>query len=76
MSTTETNVAISTVDVSERAGLSCAACPHPWEAHDRIGRRYCTATAVGAFNRGCVCVGDTSVGDTSNDDATNPAPPS
>lgn len=46
-------------DVTDRAGLRCAVCPHPWEAHDRIGLRYCNATAAGSLSRGCVCVGAT-----------------
>ncbi|HET9140383.1 RGCVC family protein [Actinophytocola sp.] len=33
----------------------CAVCPHPWDFHDRIAARYCTATISGKFNRGCVC---------------------
>ena len=36
---------------------SCPACPHPMAAHDPIGARFCRATAVGAFERGCVCRG-------------------
>lgn len=46
-------------DVTDRAGLRCAVCPHPREAHDRIGLRYCNATAAGSLSRGCVCVGAT-----------------
>ena len=59
MPTTETKSATSETDVGDRAGLTCAVCPHPWDAHDRIGLRYCAATAAGALSRGCVCVGDT-----------------
>jgi hypothetical protein len=33
----------------------CAACPHPWTAHDGIAVRFCTATVVGGYHRGCVC---------------------
>lgn len=34
----------------------CPACPHPLSAHDRIGVRYCQATAAsGSDSRGCVC---------------------
>jgi hypothetical protein len=40
----------------DRADGLCAACPHPLDAHDVIGLRYCAATAVGTSTRGCVCV--------------------
>lgn len=33
----------------------CAACSHPWTAHDGIAARFCTATVAGKFTRGCVC---------------------
>jgi hypothetical protein len=33
----------------------CAVCPHPWAAHDEIGARFCAATSVGHFSRGCAC---------------------
>jgi hypothetical protein len=33
----------------------CSACPHPWTAHDGIAVRFCTATVVGGYHRGCVC---------------------
>lgn len=59
MSATETEATTFEVGIGDRAGVICAVCPHLWEAHDRIGLRYCTATAAGALNRGCVCVGDT-----------------
>ncbi|MBF6334110.1 RGCVC family protein [Nocardia transvalensis] len=35
--------------------FSCAACPHTWEAHDRIGIRYCTATTTRGLDRKCAC---------------------
>jgi hypothetical protein len=35
---------------------TCTACPHAWDAHDRIGIRYCTASTKGRLDRGCVCV--------------------
>jgi hypothetical protein len=57
MSSTELQQATSETD--DQAGRTCAVCPHPWDAHDRIGLRYCAATAAGALSRGCVCVGDT-----------------
>ncbi|SEO48287.1 RGCVC family protein [Trujillonella endophytica] len=34
---------------------TCAACPHPLSAHDRIGLRFCSATTAGTSDRGCVC---------------------
>ena len=40
---------------SDEVAQMCAACPHPWAAHDAIGTRYCAATSAGHFNRGCVC---------------------
>lgn len=59
MLTNEMKPATSETDIGDRADLTCAVCPHPCAAHDRIGLRYCAATAAGAFSRGCVCVGDT-----------------
>jgi hypothetical protein len=56
MSTTEVNPAIAEQDADEEAGATCAVCPHPVDAHDRIGTRYCSATAAsGLLDRGCVC---------------------
>jgi hypothetical protein len=37
------------------AERSCAACGHAWSAHDTISARFCAATTVGRFTRGCVC---------------------
>ncbi|MDL5159682.1 RGCVC family protein [Actinomycetospora termitidis] len=34
---------------------TCAMCPHPWSEHDALGRRFCTATQVGVWSRGCIC---------------------
>ncbi|WP_285592526.1 RGCVC family protein [Actinomycetospora sp. NBRC 106378] len=34
---------------------NCAMCPHPWSQHDALGRRFCTATQVGVWTRGCIC---------------------
>jgi hypothetical protein len=39
----------------EEDAARCAVCPHPPAAHDAIGARFCSATAAGAFDRGCVC---------------------
>ncbi len=36
-------------------GQGCPACPHRWEAHDALGRRFCTATRDVGWNRGCIC---------------------
>lgn len=37
------------------AARTCDVCPHPWHDHDGLGVRYCTATAVSALTRGCIC---------------------
>ncbi|MBW0104003.1 RGCVC family protein [Pseudonocardia sp. KRD291] len=38
------------------SGPVCETCPHPWAAHDAIGRRYCAASIASArTDRGCVC---------------------
>ncbi|MFI1913699.1 RGCVC family protein [Nocardia sp. NPDC020380] len=34
---------------------ACAACPHPLEAHDPIGIRYCSATTLSGLDRECAC---------------------
>ena len=36
----------------------CPACAHPMSAHDRIGARFCLATAAGGTDRFCVCRAD------------------
>lgn len=33
----------------------CAVCAHTWTEHDAIAARFCTATAAGHYERGCVC---------------------
>lgn len=49
----QSTTARTDLDETEAA---CPACPHPRDAHDAIGTRYCTATiASGAVGRGCVC---------------------
>ncbi|WP_408630104.1 RGCVC family protein [Actinomycetospora lemnae] len=35
--------------------VTCSVCPHPWSDHDALGRRFCTATRVSAWSRGCIC---------------------
>lgn len=42
----------------DTTSVICAVCPHAWDAHDRIGIRYCSATTAGGLQRGCVCVGN------------------
>ena len=44
----------SPVEASSPAS-GCDVCPHPAEAHDVIGRRFCDATVLGALTRGCIC---------------------
>ena len=41
------------------AAADCPVCPHPVDMHDEIGRRFCSATAAGRFERGCVCAAGT-----------------
>jgi hypothetical protein len=48
----------TTLEESEAEGANCAVCPHPWGNHDAIAARFCAATVVGRYSRGCVCVGD------------------
>ena len=31
-------------------------CGHPLDRHDRVGTRYCAATAASDVPRGCICV--------------------
>jgi hypothetical protein len=42
-------------DIVAGDDVACAVCPHPWQLHDRISARFCTATVAGQFSRGCVC---------------------
>lgn len=44
-------------DTSVDGEAACPACQHPRADHDPIALRFCTATAAGGFNRGCVCTG-------------------
>ncbi|HWE91633.1 MAG TPA: RGCVC family protein [Pseudonocardiaceae bacterium] len=54
-------IAESQVDISQPAAVdpepTCVVCSHPMKVHDRIGLRFCAATAAGTLDRGCVCVG-------------------
>ena len=56
--TAPTDTSGSTTDVLVAAPVdehACPACPHPLAQHDRIGVRFCLATAAGTADRGCVC---------------------
>ncbi|MFC4852672.1 RGCVC family protein [Actinophytocola glycyrrhizae] len=46
----------------------CAACQHLWTTHDDISARFCAATIVNTYSRGCVCVPGATTGTT---DAAN-----
>jgi hypothetical protein len=43
------------VDVAVDNDATCVVCPHPWQEHDSLGERYCTATTAAALTRGCIC---------------------
>ena len=35
---------------------TCESCPHPWEDHDAIARRFCSASrASERSDQGCAC---------------------
>lgn len=51
--TIESTAPTGTTDAVETP--RCAVCPHPWDSHDRIAMRYCTATISETHTRGCVC---------------------
>ncbi len=59
MRTTELKSPVAEPSTAGRTNLTCAGCPHEWDAHDPIGIRFCSATVAGGLDRGCVCVGDT-----------------
>nr|CEL21066.1 hypothetical protein [Kibdelosporangium sp. MJ126-NF4] len=44
-------------DADGRSDATCVSCPHPWDSHDQIAVRYCTAKAAGGHSPGCVCTG-------------------
>lgn len=52
-----TTADLPTDDVSATAedAPTCDACEHPLDAHDEIGRRFCSATVAAALSRGCIC---------------------
>jgi hypothetical protein len=45
----------SSTDIDAVVEETCLACAHPWDTHDAISTRYCTATIAGALTRGCAC---------------------
>ncbi len=47
--------ATTTADSTATDSGVCPVCPYPADAHDEIGARFCSATAAGKFERGCVC---------------------
>jgi hypothetical protein len=53
---------VKSIAAEPDADVICFVCPHPWDAHDRIGIRFCTATAAAGHNRGCVCSSDATSG--------------
>ncbi len=59
MPTTELKAPVPEPKAADRTCLTCAVCPHEWDAHDPIGIRFCSATIAGQLPRGCACVGDT-----------------
>lgn len=59
MRTTELKSPVAKPSAGDQTYLTCAACPHEWDAHDPIGIRFCSATIAGGLHRGCACVGDT-----------------
>jgi hypothetical protein len=59
MPTTELRPPAAEPGTDDQTHLTCAVCPHAWDAHDQIGIRYCSATVAGRLHRGCVCVANT-----------------
>jgi hypothetical protein len=59
MTTSEPKTAEFTKNAENTAAVitedKCAACSHPWEKHDALGVRYCTATTASSLSRGCIC---------------------
>jgi hypothetical protein len=56
---------MTTAETHEKSSVPqatrCAACAHVWAEHDTISARYCAATVVGKFERGCVCTTNATV---------------
>jgi hypothetical protein len=59
MATTELKSLRAEPSTADPTDLTCAVCPHEWDAHDPIGIRFCSTTVAGRLHRECVCVGDT-----------------
>jgi hypothetical protein len=47
----------SELGASDQTNASCDVCPHPWDDHDAIAKRFCAAMAASGHLRGCVCSG-------------------
>jgi hypothetical protein len=45
----------SPTNVDPSTQRRCAACTHAWNSHDEIAARFCAATVVNSYLRGCVC---------------------
>lgn len=58
MPTTQAGPDISETNAHGQTGAACAACSHVWSSHDQIAARFCTATVVGKYSRGCVCTSE------------------
>jgi hypothetical protein len=61
MATADTHAKPSVPGTDGVVAGGCAVCAHVWAEHDVIAARYCTATAAGKFERGCVCTADATV---------------
>ncbi|WP_433271652.1 RGCVC family protein [Actinosynnema sp. CS-041913] len=57
MPSVQVNPQVPGAAVEERDTDKCAVCPHRLTEHDAISLRFCTATATGRHERGCVCAG-------------------
>jgi hypothetical protein len=55
MPTTAAIPEVSAPALDREVAGGCPACPHPSAGHDLIATRFCAATVVGKFSRGCVC---------------------
>ncbi|MET1072252.1 MAG: RGCVC family protein [Umezawaea sp.] len=44
-------------DAGGAVEATCGVCPHPWEDHDRIAKRFCTAMGASGDLRKCLCSG-------------------
>jgi hypothetical protein len=55
MATTDVAPRVPANSTDLRADGRCPACAHPWDRHDVISARYCTATIASTLTRGCIC---------------------